>query len=164
MELRAYRNKIPIILAVGLLCATAPYAIKRVITTGDHYLFTTRFFDDLVLRVTGPGRLRFIIQPLMATLLGIRHGRADAEAGRPNLLVRLFHWRHSGGVALRDLLLSLANLLAIAVLIDLIFQLILLRRAHPLAALLVGPLLVGIPYVISRGIAARSSRSSRRRC
>jgi hypothetical protein len=44
------------------------------------------FFAHLLARLSGPGAFRFVLQPLVAVLLGIRDGRADAKAGRPPYL------------------------------------------------------------------------------
>ena len=41
-------------------------------------------FEELTLRVAyGPMQLRFLLQPTMAILLGIRDGRKDAREGLP---------------------------------------------------------------------------------
>jgi hypothetical protein len=50
---------------------------------GDSYLFSPEFLEDLPRRLTGPGRFRFVFQPPVATLIGVRAGRGDARAGRP---------------------------------------------------------------------------------
>ena len=38
--------------------------------------------DYILELITGPGTLRFVIQPVLAILLGIRDGRNDAKAGK----------------------------------------------------------------------------------
>ncbi len=150
LHLRVQRSTIPILLAAGVVLATIPFAIRDRIVAGDLYLFSERFFDDLGLRVTGLGRLRFIFQPLMAMLLGVRDGRADAVAGRPSFLVRIFLPQHPTREAIREAVRSISTLLAIAILVDVVCQLVLLGRAHPLPALLIGPVLVAIPYAVFR--------------
>jgi hypothetical protein len=57
-----------------------PGAIYDTVATGRIYLFSRDFLAEIPERFTGPGRLRFILQPLMATLVGIRDGLADARA------------------------------------------------------------------------------------
>src|SRR5438046_1375824 len=44
------------------------------------------FLADLLARLSGPGAFRVVLQPLVAVLLGIRDGVADAKAGRPPYL------------------------------------------------------------------------------
>jgi hypothetical protein len=53
------------------LLAALPGAILTIIRTGDPYLFTEGFFLDMLARLSGPGRLRFIIQPSVAVFLGL---------------------------------------------------------------------------------------------
>ena len=57
--------------------------------TGRVYIFSRQFLEELPRRFTGPGRLRFILQPTVAILLGIRGGLADAKAGHPPYLFGL---------------------------------------------------------------------------
>src|SRR5882724_7350362 len=66
--------------AVVMLRAAIPSAIHDTFETGRVYLFSREFLEELP---TGPGRFRFVLQPVMAILLGWRDGRADARAGRP---------------------------------------------------------------------------------
>ena len=56
---------------------------------GGLYLFSRAFFEDLPKRLTGPGSFRFIFQPIVAILLGMRDGLLDARAGRPPYLYSL---------------------------------------------------------------------------
>lgn len=39
--------------------------------------------DTLDAMLHGPGRARFILQPLIAIILGVKDGRFDVVAGRP---------------------------------------------------------------------------------
>ena len=74
-------------MVVGVILAAVPHAIHRIVQTGDLYLFTERFFQDtLAPPLSGPGRLRFIVQPIVAMLLGARSGIQDAHAGLPLFL------------------------------------------------------------------------------
>jgi len=104
--------------------------------------------------LSGPGRLRFILQPLVALLLGIRDGRQDAAAGRApyvlSLLVR--------GARREQLLGALATLtkpLILAVLIDMVVQYLIFRSVHIWHGLLAGTLLIALPYVLARGVTNR---------
>jgi hypothetical protein len=140
-----------------IILATLPGAIRRILQTGNLYLFTEHFFGDLLARLSGPGRLRFIVQPIVAILLGARDGAKDARAKVPAFLSALaFHGRHRRDM-LRNAFVSAGDLVAIAVLLDLIAQSLIFREIHPGAALLVGPMLVGIPYALSRQLGNRLS-------
>jgi hypothetical protein len=45
--------------------------------------FLTRFVENIVGRVHGPMKFRFLLQPLMAVLFAFRDGRKGARAGKP---------------------------------------------------------------------------------
>src|SRR5439155_11200783 len=69
-----------------VLVLSVPGALREALERGEIYLFSRAFLEDIPRRLTGPGRLRFILQPLTAIVLGIRSGLADARAGRPPYL------------------------------------------------------------------------------
>ena len=50
---------------------------------------------------------------------------------------------------------QLSTLIAVAILLDAISQLLILRAIYPGAALVVGPVLISIPYALSRAVANR---------
>jgi hypothetical protein len=152
---------VPVITTLVILVALAP-AIVDTVETGRVYLFSRQFLDELPRRFTGPGRIRFLLQPAIATLLGVRGGLADArEGGRPYL-----HGLLLGSANRRELLRSglaaIRNLLAMGIILDLVFQLILYRSVHPGAALVLGPILICLPYAISRALTNRVATWSRR--
>ena len=147
------------IAAIAILLVALPGAIWRIIQTGDPYLFTEQFFQDILARLSGPGRLRFIIQPTVAIILGARSGIKDAQAGyAPFLWALVFH-----GARRRELLqsafVSVRDLVAIAVLLDVISQFLIFQQIRPGAALVVGPVLITLPYVLSRALTNRIIRS-----
>jgi len=45
---------------------------------------------------------------------------------------------------------SLREIIAIAILLDILSQFLIFREIHPGAAILLGPLLIGVPYALSR--------------
>ena len=148
------------ILVVAILMATVPGAIGRILQTGDLYLFTRQFFEDLFARLSGPGRLRFIFQPTVAILLGSRDGLKDARMGLPSYLWALaFHVEHRR--EMRTMLASLRELVAVAIFLDIISQFLIFREIHPGAAILLGPVLIGVPYALPRALSGRIARSKR---
>ena len=148
---------------IAILIAVTPRAILRILETGDLYLFTDQFLQDILARLSGPGRLRFIFQPVVAIILGTRSGMKDATAGLPPFLWALLfhkeHWRE----LFRSTLASVRNLVAIAILLDLISQFLIFHEVRPGAALVVGPLLIGVPYGVSRALSNRIWRWSSHR-
>jgi hypothetical protein len=150
-------NLLPTIV-IEVLLAAVPFAIAEFLGTGQLYVFSRRFLDDMVARLHGRGRLRFIFQPTVAIVLGARDGVKDARAGNlPFLWSLVFHASDRPGL-LRSALESVRNLVAIAILLDLASQLLIFRRVNPFAALILGPVLIGFPYASSRALTNRVSR------
>jgi hypothetical protein len=140
--------------ALVIAAALVP-AVVDTIETGRVYLFSRQFLDDLPRRFAGPGRLRFILQPTIAILLGVRGGLADARAGNPPYLLGLLFATGRRKELLRSGVAAIRNLLAAGILLDLAFQLVLYRSVHPGAALVVGPILIAAPYALSRALTRR---------
>jgi hypothetical protein len=120
--------------------------------------FSRAFLDDIPKRLTGPGRFRFVLQPLVAILLGIRSGMADARTGRPPYLLGLATDRQHRRELARDGFATVANLLLMGVLLDAVFQRVILGVSHPGAALVVGPVLIATPYAVARALSNRLAR------
>jgi hypothetical protein len=160
---RLRRETIVPVITTLVIAATLVPAIVDTIETGRVYLFSRQFLDELPRRFTGPGRLRFLLQPTMATLLGVRGGLADAREGRRPYLHGLLLGSGNRRELLRSGLSAIRNLLALGIILDLVFQLILYRSVHPGAALVVGPILICLPYAISRALTNRVATGSRQR-
>lgn len=156
MKLR--RKTMVTALAFLVIAATIPFAIMDTIETGRVYLFSTQFLEELPRRFTGPGRFRFILQPMLAILLGVRGGLADARAGNPPYLFGLFFDAGRRRELLRSGAEAVSTLLAVGIILDVVFQLIIYRAVHPGAALLVGPILICMPYALSRALTTRLAR------
>ena len=111
--------------------------------------------DYILALITGPGTLRFVIQPALAILLGIRDGRNDAKAGKtPYLYVLLFEPRNRKsalGGGLRAIIIPFI----LAVAIDSALQFYIFGVWRLQWALVVGLGLVALPYVLSRAISNR---------
>jgi hypothetical protein len=143
------------ILAIGV--AAIP-AFLDTVETGRVYLFSKEFLRDLPARFRGTGRLRFLLQPTLAILLGVRSGLADARAGNPPYLLGLIFAAGRRRELLRSGLETVSALLAMGIILDLVFQVVLYGAVHPGAALLIGPILICAPYAISRALTTRIAR------
>jgi hypothetical protein len=144
--------------AVVLLLAALPWAVQDTIENGRLYLFSQQFLDELPQRFTGPGRLRFLLQPLIAVLLGCRSGLGDARAGRPPYLLSLILGKGSRKELLRSGLATVRDLIAMGIVLDAVAQLLIYGELHPGAALLVGPILICVPYALARALSNRALR------
>jgi hypothetical protein len=141
--------------AVLMLVAAIPSALRDTIETGRVYLFSQQFLDELPQRLTGPGRLRFLLQPLVAVVLGWRGGLADARAQRPPYLFGLLVGEGDRRELLRSGLAAIRDLLAVGILLDAIAQYLIYGQVHPGAALVVGPVLICLPYSVARALTNR---------
>jgi len=143
------------VLAILVIAITLPFAIVDTIETGRVHLFSRQFLEELPQRFTGPGRLRFILQPMFAIVLGILGGLADVKAGNPDYLFGLLFGGRRRRELLRSGLAAIRNLVAMAIIMDIVFQLILYHSAHPGAAVVIGPILICFPYTLSRTLTTR---------
>jgi hypothetical protein len=142
-----------------LVIATAlPFAIMDTIETGRVYLFSRQFLEELPQRFTGPGRLRFILQPTVAIALGIRGGLADAKGDNPPYLFGLLFGAERRRELLRSGVAAIRNLLAVGIIMDVVFQLVIYHSVHPGAAVVIGPILICFPYALSRALTTRVAR------
>jgi hypothetical protein len=152
------RGSVLIVVVIAVLLAALPTAVWRIIQTGNPYWFTHDFFADLFARLSGPGRMRFVLQPTVAIILGAGGGVKDARAGLPLFTQAVaLHGAHRPRL-LRNMLASIRNLIAIAILADVGSQYLIFREIHPGAALSLGPVLITIPYALSRSFTNRMVR------
>ena len=155
-------NSTVTVVAVLILLAALPSAVRDTFETGRVYLFSRQFIEELPDRFTGPGRLRFIVQPLMAILIGCRGGLSDARRGGPAYVYGLLTDRENRRELLRSGMAAIRNLVAIGVILDAVAQLLIYRQVHPGAALVLGPVLISVPYALSRAVTNRLVRLMRR--
>jgi hypothetical protein len=127
------------------------------------YLFSRQFWSDLGLRLSGPGAFRFIIQPLVAIILGVRDCLYDAKAGRPPYVFGILFSPELRHEMWQTALASMMKPIIFAIILDAVFQHIILRHIHPGAAVIVGTFLMAVPYIAARGITNRIAVIYRRR-
>jgi len=152
------RDTIVTVLALLVIAIALPFAIVDTIETGRVYVFSRQFLEELPQRFTGPGRFRFILQPMIAIALGIRGGLSDARARKPAFLFGLLFGAEHRGELLRSGVAAIGTLLAMGIVLDVVFQLVIYHEVHPGAALLVAPILICVPYALSRALTTRMAR------
>jgi hypothetical protein len=110
-------------------------------------------FEYIHTMLGGPGAFRFLVQPAVALLLGIRDGRADSHAGRSPILSTPGPGRWTRvATALR----RVAVPLGLAIGLSLLFQFVILGTARLWVALAFAALFVALPYLLARGLARRA--------
>jgi hypothetical protein len=150
-------------LTVLVLALSVPGSLRGAWERGGLYIFSRDFLVDLPKRLFGPGRFRFLLQPLVATTLGVAAGRADARAGRPPYLYALLLGSENRVRLLRSAVGGVANLLLAGILVDSVCQWLILGASYPGAALVVGPVLICAPYGVARALANRVATALERR-
>ncbi len=108
--------------------------------------------DYIIELLSGPGNLRFVLQPLIAILLAIRDGRNDAKSGTPAFLAEMVSGSGPRGATLKVSMKATLMPFSVAVILDSILQIIIFDVWRLQWALVVGLFLVGIPYVVVRSI------------
>lgn len=119
--------------------------------------------DEFGAMLSGPGRLRFIVQPIVAIALGIRDGRLDAAAARAPYFIAVLTGRIPRRQAIAEGARVLWKPLVVAIALDLILQFIIFRSVHLWHGIAAGVLLIALPYVAARGLSNRSRQRRDRR-
>jgi hypothetical protein len=153
-------------LTAVVLALSVPGSLRDAWERGGFYLFSQEFLLDLPKRLTGSGRFRFVLQPAMALALGVVAGRADARAGRAPYFYSLLFGTEDRSRLVRSAYRDVANLLLAGILVDSVCQWLILGASYLGAALVVGPVLIALPYAAARALANRVTvgRERRRAC
>src|SRR6516164_9063279 len=112
------RKSILTAVVIIALLAALPFAIWEFIQTGELYIFSHRFWPDPIARLHGPGRMRFLMQPTVALFLGARDGVKDRRACNPPFLWGLVFHAGDRAALLRSALVSVRNIVLVAILLD----------------------------------------------
>jgi hypothetical protein len=143
------------LLAKAVIVVAAILFVTGVFWHGVTFKALEQFWHDLIERPDGPMRFRFVLQPLMATIVAIRDGLEDARSGRsPYLATVLGNPRERAG-RLRHGLNATARIIALGLIMDVIYQAVVFKTFYPDQALVVALVLAFIPYVIVRGVITR---------
>src|SRR5947199_1238824 len=100
-----------------------------------------RGWENFVARPRGPLNLRFIIQPTLASIIALRAGLKDANAGRPAYLWSVFTNSDYRKVFLHVGLKDLRFRIVFAKTLAVVYQKIFHRWTYRLELLSTGPLL-----------------------
>lgn len=126
-----------------------------------HHMWT-RVVSQLLARVSGPLKFRLLMQPAMAAFLAIRSGLADAKAGKPPYFWALCSQPGERANLIKDGWKNVGKVFLLAVVLDVVYQLIVLHFVYPGEAIIVAIILAIVPYLILRGLVMRVARRTRR--
>ena len=117
-----------------------------------------RVASNLAARLTGPMKFRLVLQPAMAAFFAIRSGLADARAGKPPYFWCLVSDSAHCVDLIKDGWKSVGRVFILALIFDVVYQIIELRFVYPGEAIIVAFVLAIMPYLILRGLVTRLVR------
>ena len=117
-----------------------------------------RLANQLLARVSGPMKFRLVLQPLMASFFAIRSGLADAKAGKPPYFWGILSSPGRRAGMILDGWKDVGRVFLLAVALDFVYQIIVLRFVYLGEALIVACVLAILPYLLVRGLVTRLAR------
>lgn len=117
-----------------------------------------RGWDNFLARPNGSLSLRFYVQPTMAGLLALRAGIQDAREGRQGYLWAVLTRPERRLQLLHDGWRGAMTPFILAIVLDLVYQLIIAKFVYPLELLFTATLLALVPYALLRGPFNRLAR------
>jgi hypothetical protein len=120
-----------------------------------------RVGSQLLARVSGPLKFRLVLQPVMASFFAIRSGLADARAGKTPYFWCLLSDPSQRMAMLKDGWKSVSKVFLLALVLDVVYQIIELRFVYVGEAIIVAVVLAILPYLILRGLVTRLARKKK---
>jgi hypothetical protein len=143
------------VLARLVLAALILLIIGGIAWYGITVQIIVRIWHQLVERPSGPMAFRFILQPLMAAIVAVLHGRRDARTGRSPYFWAVMSKPQERIGRLREGLNATARVILLGIVMDVIYQIIVLKRFYPVESVIVAVVLGFVPYLVLRGIVTR---------
>jgi hypothetical protein len=122
------------------------------------YEIVTRFWDELIARPAGPMGFRFILQPIVASLLAIRDGVKDARTDRSPYFWTVLTDSSRRQKRIVEGIRAVTRVLILGAVMDVIYQIVALHGIRPLQTLVIAVVLAFIPYLLVRGPANRVAK------
>ena len=119
--------------------------------------------DELLGRASGPLHFRLLMQPTVAAFLAVKAGLKDAREGQPAFLWEVVTNSDERRRLLQSAWKDVGKVFLLAVVLDVVYQLVALHAIRPLQTLLVAVVLALIPYLLLRGPVTRLARRGGRR-
>ena len=117
-----------------------------------------RVGTQLIARVSGPMKFRLVLQPCMAAFFAIRSGLADAKAGKSPYFWSIVYDPKQREDLLKDGWKSVGRVIILAVVLDVVYQIIEIHFVYPGEAIIVAFILALLPYLVLRGLTTRIAR------
>jgi hypothetical protein len=132
------------------------YLFAQSETTGTNVEeMLSRGWNDLMARDSGPLHMRLVLQPVVAVILAIRAGWADAREGRAIFFWTLLRDPTHTRAMLQNLWKIVGKVFIVAIVLDVVYQVIVLHWIYPLETLIVATMLALVPCMLVRAVGNR---------
>jgi hypothetical protein len=111
--------------------------------------------NNIIANITGPLSFRFILQPAVAFILGIRDGRLDTKLKKHPFIYEIITNPMNRQPTIKNALRSILISVIIGIITDMIAQHLIFNQVRILPAVVVGCLVISLPYGIARGVTNR---------
>ena len=118
----------------------------------------SRGVEQLLGRAIGPLQFRLFVMPTVVTILAIRAGLRDARAGEPAFLWGIISEPSRRRQRMLAAWKDVARIFIVAIVLDTVYQVMVLRAFYVVQALIVAVACAIVPYVLFRGPTARLAR------
>ena len=118
----------------------------------------TRIWHEIIARPEGPLAMRFYLQPIMALIFAVRDGIRDAKQNRPAYFWGMLAQANQRRDLMRSGWKSVGKIFVVAMIMDIVYQLLVLRGIRPVQTILVAVTVAIVPYVLLRGPVSRIAR------
>ncbi len=143
--------RLTVLLLVGLI-------IVGMVRYGVSAQELQRIWQNILARPGGPMTFRFILQPAMATIAALLDGIKDARTSRPPYFWTLLTNQADRGARVYEGLISTARIILLGLVMDSIYQFMVLKMFFPAESVIVALTLAFLPYVLLRGPISRIAR------
>lgn len=113
--------------------------------------FFSKFMENLGIRMDGPMKFRLYLQPAMSLIYAIIAGVRDAKSGSVPYLKGLIFSKGERKDLVKEGWKDIWKVFLLAIIMEVIFQLIVFKTVQPWEAIKVSIFLAIIPYIIFRG-------------
>jgi hypothetical protein len=121
-----------------------------------------RVGSQLIARVSGPMKFRLVLQPVMSAFFAVRDGLKAAKAGRLPYFADLIMDTGHRKTDIKEGWKSVGRVFILALIMDVIYQVIVLRFVYVGEAIIVSFILAILPYLILCGLVNRVARRRNR--
>jgi hypothetical protein len=112
----------------------------------------------MLARPGAPMTFRFILQPAIAAIAAFRDGVEDARIVRTPYILSMLRGVEPRGARLWESVVATARILILGVVMDSIYQGLVLKTFYPAQAAMIAVLLALVPYLLLRGPFERVAR------